>query len=903
MTLTFAPEYAWQLWLAAFVVAAAAASLVAAAWPLGRRHLGAARATQIVVSSTTAFAAVFLAIALAAPTLVRRGERGTFHVVVLLDVSDSMARAQGGLARVRAIASARLRKATASADANATAQVLTFRSNVVPVGQGSPLRGIADRVDEIAESAFAVGPGTNIASGLVSAGDAIERAGGRGAVVLVSDGNETDGDGLAAAAQLAARGIAVHVLPIAAGAPALGILSANLPAYVDAGSETYVRGVLSNSAGVTQAATLVLSAHAVSDGRPNGDAFETRRAIELAGRQWAQFRTPVVFARPGLQFADVAVDGTGSMQRRRLFTHVERAPRVLAIGDDRWAAAFPSGAIETVRKEPSALGPSESIEDFDAVVIDGVPASAFAPDALARIARAVSSRKTGLFLANGPHTGSPLSATTLMSYDETPLEPLLPLASEARARQAGPPPRHLVILMDTSGSMCGGPLTTAQQIAISIVNRYLRPHDLLDLMAFTTSASARLTGEPMTPQGKARATDEIRRMTCDGGTDPRDALQQLAARRLKNCGLLFFSDGGFGPLQQLSQYRPDCRTTVFGIRPEPFSPNEPMSALADPIHVDAGFDPQRIKIPYFDKDAKNHFFEPGGYLALSMKRVLPSGFAMEVPEIPLEGSATTSPKDDVVPVAVRPKLADPVLAYRESGTANVGELTTAFPLAWVGRADGRAAIRQWIEAVLPSVSSRRYTFQVTEQGHDLEIDIALTPEGNRLPHVDRIEASVEMPGAPPLEVSVRRDEEAPATFRARLTLPPALSDARGPAAGGVEGPVLSAVEGRADRPIDATLVLKESGPGALARPQRIPMLVPPPQPLAGRRVAESFSVGTNERLLRAIATAGSGSYDAVERMTGDRTIVAGGRIDLWPFAAALGCLGYLAAILARRVDP
>jgi hypothetical protein len=882
-TFTFAPEYGWQLWLAAFVVAATAASLVAAAWPLARRHLGAARTTQIVVASATAVAAVFLAVALAAPTLVRRGDRGRFHVVVLLDVSDSMARAQGGLTRVRAIASARLRKATASADATATAQLLTFRSDVVAFGRSGPLRTIADRLDEIAESAFAVGPGTNIASGLVSAGDAIDRAGGRGAVVLVSDGNETDGDGLAAAAQLAARGIAVHVLPIAGGAPALGIVSANLPAYVDAGSETYVRGVLGNAAGAKQAATLVLSAHAVSNGRPNGETFETRRAIELAGRQWAQFRTPVVFARPGLQYADVAVNA----QRRRLFTHVERVPRVLAIGDDRWAAAFPAGAIEAVRKQPSALGPSESIEDFDAVVIDGVPASAFAPDALARIARAVASRKTGLFLTNGPHVGSPLSATTLMSYDDTPLEPLLPLVSEARARQGGPPPRHLVMLMDTSGSMCGAPLTTAQQIAVSIVNRYLRPQDLLDLMAFTTSASARLTNEPMTPQGKARAMDEIRRMTCDGGTDPQQALQQLAARKLKNCGLLFFSDGGFAPLRQLSQYRPDCRTTVFGIRPEPFSPNEPMSALADPVHVDAGFDPQRIKIPYFDQDAKAHFFEPGSYAALSMKRVLPSGFAMEVPEIPLEGSATTSPKDDVVPVAVRPKLADPVLAYRESGTANIGELTTAFPSAWIGRADGRAAIRQWIEAVLPSVSSRRYTFELTEQGNDLEIDIALAPEGTHLPQVERIDASVEMPGAPPLEVSVRRDEEAPATFRARLTLPAA------PGAG----------EGASGRPIEATLVLKETGPGALVRPQRIPMLVPPRQPLSGRRVAESFSSGLNEPLLRALAKAGSGSYDAVERMTGDQTIVAGGRIDLWPFAAALGCLGYLVAILARRVDP
>ena len=583
MTLIFAPAYAWQLWLAALVVVAAGASLAAARWLLERRHLGARRTTEIVVTSGTAIAAVFLAIALAAPTLERRGNRASFHVVVLVDVSDSMARAPGGLARVRAIASARLRMATASADANATAQVLTFRSDVAAFGRPGPLRKIADRLDEIPESAFAVGPGTNIASGLVSAADAIERAGGRGAVVLVSDGNETDGDGLAAAAQLAARGLPIHVLPIAAGAPALGIVSANLPGYVDAGSQTYVRGVLGNAAGFNQAATLALSAHAVATGRPNGDAFETRRAIDVAGRHWAQFRTPMVFAQPGLQFVDVAVDSHGTVQRRRLFTHVERAPRVLAIGDVRWTAAFPPGAIQTVRKDPSSLGPSESVEDFDAIVIDGVPASAFASGALARIAAAVSSRKTGLFLANGPHTGPPLAATTVMSYDETPLEPLLPLVSEARARQGGPPPRHLVMLMDTSGSMCGGPLTTAQQIAVSIVDRYLRPHDLLDLMAFTTAASARLTDEPMTPQGKARAMDEIRRMTCNGGTDPQEALQQLAARRLKNCGLLFFSDGGFGQLRQLSQYRPDCRTTVFGIRADfAFSLAAPLRRLLGP---------------------------------------------------------------------------------------------------------------------------------------------------------------------------------------------------------------------------------------------------------------------------------------------------------------------------------
>jgi len=160
MTVIFAPEYVWQVWLAALVVFAAGMSLVVARWRLGARYLGAARTTQILVSAGTAIAAVFLAIALAAPTLVRRGDRANSHVVVLLDVSDSMARAQGGLARVRAIASARLRRAMASADANATGQVLTFRSEVAAFGRPGPLRTIADRLDELPESAFAVGPGT-----------------------------------------------------------------------------------------------------------------------------------------------------------------------------------------------------------------------------------------------------------------------------------------------------------------------------------------------------------------------------------------------------------------------------------------------------------------------------------------------------------------------------------------------------------------------------------------------------------------------------------------------------------------------------------------------------------------------------------------------------------------------
>src|SRR5262249_46306051 len=158
----------------------------------------------------------------------------------------------------------------------------------------------------------------------------IDRAGGRGAVLLVSDGNETDGDARAAAGLLAARGIAVHVLPVAGGPATLGLVSANLSPQVDAGSETFVRGGPGNEGSAAAEPSVELEQQAL-EGRTGADPRTAQRSVRIAGRQSAQFRTPIFFDRPGLQYVDVAVGAGGVSERRRLFTHVERSPRVLAL--------------------------------------------------------------------------------------------------------------------------------------------------------------------------------------------------------------------------------------------------------------------------------------------------------------------------------------------------------------------------------------------------------------------------------------------------------------------------------------------------------------------------------------------------------------------------------------------
>jgi hypothetical protein len=380
----------------------------------------------------------------------------------------------------------------------------------------------------------------------------------------------------------------------------------------------------------------------------------------------------------------------------------------------------------------------------------------------------------------------------------------------------------------------------------------------------------------LTVEGKARASEEIRRIACGGGTDPTWVLHYLATRSLTNCGLLFFSDGEFAPL---TTQRPDCRMTAFGISGWPFPPNAPIRALADPIHVPPDFDPRAIRIPFFDPRSKDQFFEIGTYTALSMKHVLPRAGALEVPGAPLDGSATTYLKPDSELVAVRAKLTDPVLAYRESGAGYVGELTTTLPDAWFARDDDRRPIRQWISAILPLTDERRYVFSVTQAGSELDLEVALSPRAGRLPDVEHLDARVELRDGPPLTMSFRRDEAIPATFHGRLAIPTSGSPSR------------------------ATLVLQESGADALQRPQRVPILLPAMDEVEGARRPESYSAGMNSALLRRIAAVGGGGYDALDGMGSGERATTTPPTPLWPLLAALAAGCHVLAIFLRRIDP
>jgi hypothetical protein len=126
--------------------------------------------------------------------------------------------------------------------------------------------------------------------------------------------------------------------------------------------------------------------------------------------------------------------------------------------------------------------------------------------------------------------------------------------------------------------------------------------------------------------------------------------------------------------------------------------------------------------------------------------------------------------------------------------------------------------------------------------------------------------------------------------------------ARDPAVRGVFFGVIRLA--RRDETQAAMLILHETGPDALPRPQRIPLLIPTATAVDAVLPAESYSFGVNEPLLRAVAGAGGGKFNPAPQtplLAGMRPPPPG--VPLWPPLFAAAAVAYVLAVAVRRLEP
>jgi len=879
MALTFSPFAPWHLWVTAMGILLTL-GLWAGVWR-GRMLAWSRRGkVRIWILASSQLAILAMIAASWHPLLVRPGEGRPVQVAVVLDVSESVRGGAGGWQddrdAARQLLLSWLNQLPKDIRDSGTAAIFTLQGEAALTVQRHRLDELPQKMAAIDALQFASGEGTSLAAGLRRVADWMADGEGQGICVLVSDGHQTNGDVLTAAEQLVRLGIPVHVLPAIGAGPDLDLTAANLPSQIVTSVPTYLRAVLRNGLDDEVEASLSLRLNGGAESG-NEEKFMPSQSVNLEAGGWRRLRWPLHFRGTGIQFVDFTLsEASGQPHERRFYTYIHQAPRLLIVGGDyRIAETLPVEEVITDLVPPAEVVDALRANHYDGVVLSGVTARDLGLKGVEEIAWAVKKEGMGLFVINGDHGGQDEeSETVLMSYNDTELEDLLPVSSRPRPYQPEAPGREVVVLIDASGSMGGWQLRKSQEIVAYVIENLMRSRDRLILLTFSTGARILVDNRYMDQAGKFDALSQLWAIKATGGTDPSFALDLLGSRRLRNCGLIFLSDGEFEHVT----YRPDCRATVFALGAQSVPDYSPLWGIADPFPVTEGFNPAGIEMPFFEQETRNRFFEPGRFTPLGMDRFLPRKDRMPIPPLPLNGSAVTFAKDESVLVAVRPKLTDPILAYAEGGLGYVGVFTGALDEAWLNRREGREALASWVLRTVGFTARDRYRFEVKDLGNALEVEVGLVAHGGQLPSVSQLHADLAMPGRPNQGLTFVQDTRNPGVFKSLIRL------------NGIE---------KASR---AKLILRESGPGAVTRPQAVPIFVPPEGGPKAAVSAERYSHGTHVGLLKALADLTGGVYrPAPETPVFPLTPHRVPPIALWPWFVALAAISHFLAVALQRM--
>lgn len=369
-------------------------------------------------------------------------------------------------------------------------------------------------------------------------------------LLLLTDGNETDGNSIAklAAAKLAHTAIFAAVPP-REGGPDVAIDKVSAPAVVTDGSLFTVRVVVRNDASA-RPATLELRADGEAVGRETFELQAGHNAVEI----------PYVLHGVGARRLRARIDAAGDTipgnNERAASITVSGKTRVLVLTPRRHsplAIALQRKGMEAVLGDPAKL-PANATElaAYHVVVLDGVTAKSLGGRSLDALEAYVRDLGGGLVVAGGDAVfgDKELKQTALERVLPVTLEPHKPPKRERE-------PLALFLLIDRSKSMgyhfrnrfefsdSQSKLVYAKRAALSVV-RQLRDSDQLGVIAFD-SLSFELA--PLRPLRDNRVILErdVPRVQVGGGTDFYDALQsalrQLRAARSSHAHVILITDG------------------------------------------------------------------------------------------------------------------------------------------------------------------------------------------------------------------------------------------------------------------------------------------------------------------------------------------------------------------------
>ncbi len=360
-------------------------------------------------------------------------------------------------------------------------------------------------------------------------------------ILLLSDGNQTQGDALAAASR---TGFPVHVIPLPTrDDPEVQLSDVIVPAQVRQGEPFYVEVVVESNR-ETQALIDVFRDDVRIDSTEEAKTFSLKKGENrFRIRQTIEDKRQVDFAVQIRTESDTLLDNNEA----RGLVFAAGKPSVLVIDQQpeqadsfRWALGEQDLQVEV--RPPQGL-PTDlaELQKYDCLILSNIPATAMTLNQMDIIRTYVEDLGGGFIMTGGDQ------AFGLGGYYKTTLETILPVRSNFE-KEREKPSLAMVLVIDKSGSMGGQKIELAKDAAKGAVE-LLGPRDQIGVIAF--DGSSNWVSELHGASDKNYVIDRIATIEASGGTSIypglSDAYEALLSTSAKLKHVILLTDGHSEP--------------------------------------------------------------------------------------------------------------------------------------------------------------------------------------------------------------------------------------------------------------------------------------------------------------------------------------------------------------------
>ncbi len=487
---------------------------------------------QVLQSTLRAGIVAAVAVALARPQWITRDDK--VSTVVLIDVSDSVSDAQLEAARKFVD---ELGDAAASDD---TMQVITFaeKPEVVRTAAGE------DSFASVIGRHDGAGAGTDIQAAM-QLGYGLYPPNSLPRMVIVSDGNQTDGD-------ILTESYRAHDMEVRVSwktfpddkVKEIRVVGLTVPDEVKQGQPFEVTAEVWSTH--EDSATLILSQQnqTLDAGGPDTKEVQLHEGINRI-----KFKREVKHDKTAtfkVRLAKYGADTEKANNDAVISTPVKGMPHVLYVEGgilrEPGSASYLEKALKhedidvEVRGPRGLPGRAQDLEAFDMVLVSDVPAHFLGSNQMAALDTYVRNGG-GLIMAGGEDSfGSG-------GYQGTKIEQIMPVRFDSEKTREQPD-IALILVMDRSGSMQGQRIEMAKESA-RVTVEVLSPNDIIGVVGFDSEAQVYV--KPQRASNRMRISADISRIQPGGGTNIypglREAFELMQGINAKVKHVIVLSDG------------------------------------------------------------------------------------------------------------------------------------------------------------------------------------------------------------------------------------------------------------------------------------------------------------------------------------------------------------------------